>query len=245
MERRSAVVSLYGNYLCRHCNFRASEAERCDRASERAESYLQKVPDRNQRARSRCPAARRRSLVARVSCIEKERTAPARQKRAGDRAAPETRLPTGEAGLGAFETDTLTVARSALWHHCRFRDQPLRVVNPHKAVPRKWSFVEPTSSEVAVPGVGDMNMDVCRRRDELNRNGFGYRVGLISQNMNVLSSGIDETHSLGIHVRLAVRIVTLVAGNCPGCNDDQTVSGMRVPVSAASWLPNVALDVQV
>lgn len=152
---------------------------------------------------------------------------------------------TGEAGLGAFETDTLTVARSALWHHCRFRDQPLRVVNPHKAVPRKWSFVEPTSSEVAVPGVGDMNMDVCRRRDELNSNGFGYRVGLISQNMNVLSSGIDETHSLGIHVRLAVRIVTLVAGNCPGCNDDQTVSGMRVPVSAASWLPNVALDVQV
>ncbi len=81
--------------------------------------------------------------------------------------------------------------------------------------------------------------------DELEGDGAGRNGALVSDEVDVVPSVIDEAHALGVDVGFAVGVVASVFGHGSFCDDDQAVTRVGVPAGASSGLPDVVLDVQV
>lgn len=98
---------------------------------------------------------------------------------------------------------------------------------------------------MAVAGIGNINAACCGGGNELNRDGSRRYAAFVTKDVHVVATGIDEPAALSVDVRLAVRIVSVIARHRSFRHNNQAVSRVRVPTGASSRLPGILLDVKV
>lgn len=81
--------------------------------------------------------------------------------------------------------------------------------------------------------------------DELEGDGACLGVALVSDEVDVVSSVIDEAHALSVDVGFALGVITHVLGDGSFCDDDQATPRVSVPAGAPSGLPDIVLNEQV
>jgi len=102
-----------------------------------------------------------------------------------------------------------------------------------------------SSLEVAVSWGWGVDAAFGALGDELEGDGAGRNGALVSDEVDVVSSMIDEAHALGVDVGSALGIVASVLGHSAFGDDDQAVTRVGVPAGGSAGLPDIALDVQV
>ena len=95
------------------------------------------------------------------------------------------------------------------------------------------------------PRVRGVNAAWLPRRYQLNRYGPSHAVPLVPNDVGMIIVGIDEAHTFGIHVGLAVGVGSLILRYRSGGDDDEAMPGVSVPTGASSRLPFIALDVEM
>ena len=101
----------------------------------------------------------------------------------------------------------------------------------------------PCFSKVAVPWVLGVNPADRSFRNELDSDLFRHDVAFVSEYVHVTTSGIDESHAPRVHVRLAIWVVRVITCHCTVGDNDQAMSGVRVPAGATTRLPDITLHV--
>jgi hypothetical protein len=103
------------------------------------------------------------------------------------------------------------------------------------------------SLEMAVSWI--CNINPARRTcwNELDRGGACHDIAFVSNDVHMVTvtMWIDKRHVSGIDVRPAFWIGSFILSYRSLCDDDQAISWVSVPTGTSSWLPYIALDIQV
>jgi SAM-dependent methyltransferase len=84
---------------------------------------------------------------------------------------------------------------------------------------------------------------VCTCRNKLDRNGLGLYRPVVPDHVGVFPAVVDDAHPHGVLLRRARVLISFIGGQGPGGDDDEAVTGVRVPTCAATLRPRVALQI--
>src|SRR5206468_3601097 len=116
---------------------------------------------------------------------------------------------------------------------------------PASRAPLAVASNRPSPLEVAVPRVCNVDATRLTCRNEPDGDDLCRDIAFVSDDVHVVTTGVNKRHPRCVHLRRAAGIVPLIL--CHGsCRDnDQGLAKMRVPACASSRLPNVVQDIPV
>ena len=89
-----------------------------------------------------------------------------------------------------------------------------------------------SQSECAVTRIGYIDAARLAGRYHLESDSLRLDISFIAHVVRVVTPGVDKCHPCRVDIRLALRIIAFVIRHRPGRDDDQAMSGMRVPAGA-------------
>jgi hypothetical protein len=101
--------------------------------------------------------------------------------------------------------------------------------------------------EMAVSWIRNINPARGTCWNELDRGGSCHDSAFVSNDVHMVTvtMWIDKRHVSGIDVGPAFWIGSFILSYRSLCDDDQAISWVSVPTGTSSWLPYIALDIQV
>ena len=100
----------------------------------------------------------------------------------------------------------------------------------------------PSRLEGAVSRV--CNVDAARLtcRNEPDGDDLCRDIAFVSDDVHVVTTGVNKRHARCVHFRRAAGIVALILSDCSCRDNDEGMARVRVPACASSRLPNIVQD---